>query len=496
MKKNKLGKKKLFHIADRVLNKPLYVSRDYAKSMLGFFGGRGGFSSIVTADEIIAIKHAATSPEERYQFEANRGQTWQLRPDGTAVLPISGSLSHDGAGGGMMSSMGRGYNSIISDAKGIAAHPGVERVAMINGSNGGEVSGCSTCAETIYKVMQDAGLTMWSFADENSHSASYWQSAAADKIVLPSSGEVGSVGTVMTHASYEEAYKREGIQITMIHAGDKKVVGNPYENLSDKDYEELNKEIQYFGNLFRQGVNALRPSLSLGALEDAQAGTFAGQEAVDAGFADEVLNIDEFYQSFAEEVQRDNSKTISIGNIRMDKNELEALEAKAAQADKYAEELKQAKADAQAQVDAAKASATRFKDVLASAEAQAAPDEALEMLQDDDFASFSAEKIIKQLAKIAPKEAAKEPVVEEEELHPDAQALLRKAKENSTDTKGIEALGESKDVSPNNNKDDKEKEQEEKEKYSASVETDPTQRLNSFLASAKIVRANLARSTI
>ena len=493
MKKSKLGKKKLIHLADRVLNKPLYVEKSYAQTALSFFGGRAGFDFIVTQDERIPIKQSIFDVDEdkpEYDFH--------LRDDKTAVMSISGSLTHDGTGAHMMSSLGQGYNSIVNDARRIANNQDVERVAMMIGSNGGEVSGCSTCAETLKKIFSEAGVPVWAFVDENAYSAAYWQAVVADRIILPSSGGVGSVGTVLTHASYAKAIEQDGIEITLIHAGDKKVTGNPYKNLTQSDYDDLNSEIQYYGGLFRQGVNDLRPSLSLSKLEDAQAGTFPGQMAVDEGFADEVMNIDEFFNAFAE-VERDSTTTISIGNEQMDKEELAALKAKAAKADELTKKLEQQEKDAQAKADKAEAEVNRFKEVLASDEAKGRREKALEILNDKDFSSLSADKVKTLLASMETdepekEEPKKEKEGEEEELHPDAKALLDQAKKNSA-TKDVESLGESKEastVTTTNNKG----EEDDKHRYSEAVEIDPQARMSSLLKSAEIVKANLARSTI
>ena len=489
MKKNKLGKKKLVHIADRILNKPLYVEKRYAMTAINFFGGRSGFEFIVTQDSKIPIK------QEIFDDIFDSQPSYELLENGTAVLPISGTLTHDGTGAHMMSSLGQGYNSITGMAKSIASNPEAKRVAMMIGSNGGEVSGCSSCAESLNKIFGDAGLPVWAFVDENAYSAAYWQAVSAERIVLPSSGGVGSVGTVMTHVSYEKQIEEAGAEITMIHAGDKKVIGNPYKNLSRDDYDHLNSEIQYYGGLFRQGVHDLRPGLSLSKLEDAQAGTFPGQEAVDQGFADEVMSKDDFFNAFAE-VERNSTKTISIGTNEMDEKELKALKAKAARADQLETDLENEKQESKKKIEAAEKSAERFSEVLASEEAVGKREQALELLNDKDFSALSADKIKGLLKNMASSEEpeeleevgeVEEEEEEEEELHNDAKALLKVAKKNNP-TKRIESIGETNEGLPKTKNKDK--------GYSTQVEDDREAMLSSFIKSASIVKKNLARSTL
>lgn len=485
----KLGRKKLIHLADRVLNKPLYVTKDYAMNALNFFGGRAGYNYLITQDGKIPIKQELFDDDD-----VDRGG-FQLLENNTAILPISGTLTHDGTGANMMSSLGQGYNGLTNMAREIASNGQVERVAMMIGSNGGEVSGCSSCAETLSKIFAEADLPVWAFVDENAYSAAYWQAVVADRIVLPSSGGVGSVGTVLTHVSYEKQIEEAGMEITMIHSGDKKVTGNPYKNLTQEEYEELDTEIEYYGNLFRQGVNQFRPDLSIKKLEDAQAGTFPGQVAVYEGFADEVMNKDDFFNAFAE-VKR-NSTTISIGEIQMDEKELSALKAKAAEADDLKKQLENSEKEKKVAIKKAESDADRFKDVLASDEAKGKREKALEILGDKDFSHLSADKVKTLLSSMASEEPEKEEEEkeeepekeEEEELHPDAEALLKTAKKNGATSK-VESLGESKEKAK------KEKQEKEEKSYSAEVEDDPEERLASFIASASIVKSNIARFTI
>jgi ClpP class serine protease len=136
-------------------------------------------------------------------------------------------------------------------------------------------------------------------------SAGYALASQADRIILPRTGEVGSIGILVMHADYSPRLSDEGVQITMIHAGANKVDGNPYEPLPEAVRDELQRELEGLRMLFADTVAAGRGGrMSAQAALDTQARVFRGADAVALGLADEVSDMRAAFARFADHIHR------------------------------------------------------------------------------------------------------------------------------------------------------------------------------------------------
>ncbi|EPZ4889385.1 S49 family peptidase [Escherichia coli] len=114
--------------------------------------------------------------------------------------------------------------------------------------------------------------------------------------VLPVSGTLvtqtartGSIGVMMAHSNYGAALEKQGVEITLIYSGSHKVDGNPYSHLPDDVRETLQSRMDATRRMFAQKVSAYT-GLSVQAVLDTEAAVYSGQEAIDAGLADELVN--------------------------------------------------------------------------------------------------------------------------------------------------------------------------------------------------------------
>ena len=515
--------KKYFQIASQVLNKPLYVTPQYAHSMFSMLAPKLNFSGVefadddledmhgialdsaLAADELKRIEH---SPHDRYLQERSEFTEWWIEPDGTAVVPVFGSLTHKSP---MFSSLGRSYQSMINDMSAAHSHEDTRRVAMLIDSNGGHVSGCRNCAEELKKIIAASDKETWAFADESMFSAAMWVGSTATRIVLPKTGENGSVGVVWAHASYEKALAEDGVKITLFHAGAKKVQGNSYNDLSKEDIEDFDREINKFGEIFFESA-AENLGLSVDVVRDAEADTFMGEDAVDIGFAHAVMEKADFFAEFAE-YNKDTTISIPAGTQQREGTMPDDVKELSARLDKLAEENEQLRQDAakkekeandkieaaKAETKALKESQDRRNTVMEMAVGANLESEAKEMLGNELFAAFPAEAIIDQLNKMAATkveddeddEDDDDEEEESEELNDDAKALLNAARKN--------AKGNSKKVANRGEGAGKSETKVAKGKYSETYDKNDREAMMADQSrSNAIVRANrtLARKSI
>lgn len=287
----------MFHaqIAQRAFNTPLLVEPAKAMAFLAGLGPRitgrqlrlTGFD-VAPEDMIRATQPARAGILTNglaEQIQRN-GQSPYALVNGVAVIEISGVLVHRGAWIGQSSGQ-TSYEGIAAQLAAAAADPLVRGVALEIDSFGGEVAGVFDLADAIRAAR--AAVPVWAFVAEHAFSAGYALASQADRIILPRTGAVGSIGVVVMHADLSGQLSDAGVTVTLIHSGAHKVDGNPYEPLPDRVRARIQGEIDGLRNLFAETVGAGRGRrLTAEAALATEAECYRGAEAVAVGLADEV----------------------------------------------------------------------------------------------------------------------------------------------------------------------------------------------------------------
>ncbi len=298
----------MFHaqIAQRAFNTPLLVEPSKAMAFLSGLGPRiTGRQLRLTGIEVGPedMAHAALPAHagilthglaEQYQRD---GQTPFAMVDGVAVIEVSGVLVHRGAWIGQSSGQ-TSYEGIAAQLASAASDPTVRGIALEIDSFGGEVAGVFDLADAIRAAR--AAKPVWAFVAEHAFSAGYALASQADRIVLPRTGAVGSIGVVVMHADLSGQLSDAGVTVTLIHSGAHKVDGNPYAPLPDPVRARIQGEIDSIRTLFAQTVAAGRGRrMNAEAALATEAECYRGADAVAAGLADEVSDPASAFAAFA-----------------------------------------------------------------------------------------------------------------------------------------------------------------------------------------------------
>jgi signal peptide peptidase SppA len=295
----------MFHarIAARAFNTPLLVEPSKAMAFLSGLGPRILGRQVETLDQGLALE-SAPMPTARASILAGGlaegfGQHSEaLYPvvDGIAVIEISGVLIHRGGWIGQSSGQ-TSYEGITAQIEAAATDPSVRGLALEIDSFGGEVAGVFDLADRIRAIR--ATKPVWAFVAEHAFSAGYALASQADRILLPRTGAVGSIGVVVMHADLSGELDQKGIRVTLVHSGRHKVDANPYEPLPATVQSDIQREIDVLRFLFAETVAAGRGvRLSQEAALATEAASFRGTEAVAAGLADEVIDMQRGFTAF------------------------------------------------------------------------------------------------------------------------------------------------------------------------------------------------------
>jgi signal peptide peptidase SppA len=217
--------------------------------------------------------------------------------DGIAVIEIAGTLVHRGAWIGQSSGL-TSYEGIAAQLQAALADPGVRGIALDIDSFGGEVAGAFDLADRIRAAR--AQKPVQAFVAEHALSAGYVLASQADRIVLPRTGAVGSIGVVALHTDMSGALDQKGIAVTLIHAGSHKIDANPYQPLPEAIHDQMQRELEVVRFLFAETVAAGRGErLTQTAALATEAAVFRGADALAAGLADEVADPINAFRTFA-----------------------------------------------------------------------------------------------------------------------------------------------------------------------------------------------------
>lgn len=124
-------------------------------------------------------------------------------------------------------------DSIRAAFRAAMADPNTKAILFNVDSPGGSVAGVTELANEIRQA-RGQGKAIVVHADALAASAAYWAFSGADEFVVSPSGSVGSVGIIAVHQDFSRALDAEGITTTLIHSGEYKTEGNPFEPLTDE----------------------------------------------------------------------------------------------------------------------------------------------------------------------------------------------------------------------------------------------------------------------
>lgn len=226
-----------------------------------------------------------------YGVEGASGKPF-LFAGGVAVIPVWGALLHRDR---WCDSWATGYDYISAKLAAALGDPDVKGIWWDINSYGGHVAGNFELCELIYEAR--AKKPMAGLIDTRCFSGGYSIGSSIGKLYSTPSGEAGSIGVVMMHASFERMLEEAGIDITFIYAGSHKVDGNAYQRLPKGVKEDLQASVDRSYEKFVALV-ARNRNMDPKAVRDTEARIYDAEEAKSLGLIDDVMLPRAAFESF------------------------------------------------------------------------------------------------------------------------------------------------------------------------------------------------------
>lgn len=320
------GHRSIARVTAHVLNKPVLVTEAHATLILGALRSKLNLSLVEqidgsqmdggALDEALALGRARVDQkrirrgdrmawdddyEEADPATKYDGRMYRLE-NGIAIIPIEGTLMK--SWGLHPYSGATGYDGIKTKLIAAMDDHDVQGIYLDIDSPGGVVSGCFDLADFIFAISaRNGGKPIWAIANEQMCSAAYALGACADKVFVPRTADIGSVGVLWMYQNVQERMAKEGIKVRIFRAGEDKAEGNPYEEMSEDTAKRVQAELEEIREMFIQTVARGR-DLAMKTVRDTRARTYMGQHAVDIRFADKVASDDQVWTQMVRQVGR------------------------------------------------------------------------------------------------------------------------------------------------------------------------------------------------
>jgi ClpP class serine protease len=208
------------YLAERLLDRPLLATPAHAATVVGVLADRLAVASIALGGEM--LDPAAVRAGVR---DVTRSRAGYVVDAGVAFIPIVGSLVSRGSSIAPQSGL-TAYTSVGEALDAAMADRAVRGVILDIDSPGGEAAGCFDLARRIRAA--NAVKPVWAVVDEEANSGGYALASGAGRILVPHSGQLGSVGVVVVHRDRSGQLAREGVRVTLLVGGARKADGHPF----------------------------------------------------------------------------------------------------------------------------------------------------------------------------------------------------------------------------------------------------------------------------
>lgn len=298
------GLAKFPHLAQRLFNCPLIIHPSKAEVIMAALSERLGLTQIVriNGDVILGAPMAFDQELENESRTRQDAENYRARGydviAGVARIEVEGTLVQ--RNGALRPESGMtGYDGIRQNFIQALGDPGVQGIMLAIDSPGGEVAGCFDLTDQIRAAR--GSKPIWAVLCENACSAAYALASATDKIIVPRTGVVGSIGVIWMHVDLSQMFEKAGVKVTIVKRGARKADGAPEIPLTGEALAHFQAQIDTIGELFEDVVSRGR-GLRTKKIRDMDAATFLGAEGVEVGLADAVMSPDAAFRAMVEAI--------------------------------------------------------------------------------------------------------------------------------------------------------------------------------------------------
>lgn len=301
----------LTHIAARLYGAPLLLLPSVAESFSQAF--QHLLHMPVNMPSALALQQNAEPRAKPAAFASNVSITkyadkpYAVTDQGIGLLGIYGALVQRAGQIDANCMPMASYQALHAQWQAMQADPDVKAILAEYDTPGGEAAGNFQTAAAWLAAR--GNKPTWAHLNEGAYSAGYSLAATADRLIIPTAGSAGSIGVVMLHVDQSVKDTKAGLAYTYIHAGARKVDGNPHEPLSPAARAGAEAEVQRLYDIFTAHVAQAR-GMDQQAVRATEAGVLPATEAKRQGLVDAIGSFEDTLAEFTAHVTSTRSATV------------------------------------------------------------------------------------------------------------------------------------------------------------------------------------------
>ena len=275
---------KYSRIISAVAREPWAIDQDKALVIVSFL-----------AQQAAGTKFSAE--EVARKIGAPEARNIRKKSGGVAIIPLHGVMSQRIS---MIDEMSGGVSTDAVRAKvnAAAADDAVKAIILHVDSPGGSVYGTAELAAAVRKAREVKPVIAQ--VDSSANSAAYWVASQATEIAITPGGDAGNIGILTLHNNIAKALEMEGVDPTLIYAGEHKVELNPFGPLADSAKEHLQARVDQKMGEFLSAVASGRGTTTKDVQENFGKGrSLSAKDAEAVGMVDRIATFDETLERYA-----------------------------------------------------------------------------------------------------------------------------------------------------------------------------------------------------
>lgn len=289
------------HLAARLYNAPLLVHPEKATVIEQVFRAHlEGHAKPEANAADFERPHAAIG---RVRFQNRNDRPYPITEGGVAVISVIGTLVQRADSLDAMSGL-IGYNRLERQLLYAVDDYATKAILLEVDSPGGEANGCFDFAAKIIEARQ--AKPIWAHANEQAFSAAYAIACAAERLVMPQTGLVGSIGVIALHVDQSKRDASQGYAYTAVFAGDRKNDFTSHAPLSDTAKNVLQEEVDRLYGIFTSHVARAR-GIDDKAVRATEAGLLDPATAKAGGFVNDIASFGDTVIALEEKVRNTRS---------------------------------------------------------------------------------------------------------------------------------------------------------------------------------------------
>lgn len=281
-------------VGNRLINVPLLLREEKCEAVVAALMDKLGLRKLEGIDAT-SLDAAKMRNASLFGSEPERYRPYTLI-DGVAIIQIHGTLMQRASGFMAWLFDVGGYNLIEAQVEQAMDDTEVRAILLDVDSPGGEVAGCFDLARKIRGYSKrNGGKPIVGAVNESACSAAYALISASDEIFMPETGMAGSIGVWTALVDLTRAFDKEGVNVTIIRAGDRKARGGPYEKADKATIDKLYNWIEQTRTQFATLISDHR-GVTVDAVLAQEGDWFHGDETLTRGLVDGIGSFEAIFE--------------------------------------------------------------------------------------------------------------------------------------------------------------------------------------------------------